>query len=83
MIGLQLGVEHVARSNFPLPTLAPKLQREAEAIHSEKGYSLIQGLDASRYTAEDNTIIQLGIASYVADQCGTQDKKGNVLCECS
>lgn len=42
---------------------------------------MIRGLDATCYTAEENTIIYLGIASYIADQRGIQDRKGNVLCE--
>lgn len=82
-IGLCLGAEDVNRTTFPLPTLGPVLEREAEAIHTERGFVVVQGLDASQHTAEENTIIYLGVANYMADKRGIQDKKGNVLCKCA
>lgn len=41
---------------------------------------MIKGLDAKRYSVEDSVTVYLGIASYIADKRGLQDKKGNVLC---
>ena len=50
-------------------------------VHQGPGFFVIQGLDALSCSVEENTIIFLGLASYIGDQRGTQDKKGNVLCE--
>lgn len=67
--------------NFALPTLRKELDYLAEALHETSGYFVVSGLDANRHTAGDNTIIFLGIASYIGDKRGLQDKKGNMLCE--
>lgn len=37
-------------------------------------------MDPARYSAEDNLIIFLGIADYIGDIRGAQDRKGNMIC---
>jgi hypothetical protein len=48
-------------------------------VHHGRGFSLIRGLSPSDFSAADLTIIYLGIQSYVANQQGQQDEKGNML----
>jgi len=36
-------------------------------------------LDPAKYNAADNLIIFLGIASYIAERRGKQDRKGNMI----
>ena len=79
--GLNLGIEHVDPSTFPLPTLSRKLDKETQVLHTGRGFFVIRGLDATRYSAMQNTIIYLGVSSYVADQRGVQDRKGNIFCK--
>lgn len=76
---LDLDGDKVDQHNFPLPKLAPKLAQCARAIHEGRGFFILRGLDELRYPVEDSTVIYLGIASYIADKRGLQDKKGTVL----
>ncbi|GAP85970.1 putative taurine catabolism dioxygenase [Rosellinia necatrix] len=69
----------VNRDNFPLPTLGPKLQVLGDDIHNGKGFHVIRGLDPNDYSVEDLAIIQLGVQAHIADQCGRQDHRGNML----
>ncbi|PKS11057.1 hypothetical protein jhhlp_002818 [Lomentospora prolificans] len=70
----------VCPSNFPLPKLQKRLQRAKEEIHSGVGFFVIRGIEQSKYSAEDSVVIYLGIARYIGDRLGFQDRDGNVLC---
>ncbi|EQL02350.1 taurine catabolism dioxygenase TauD [Ophiocordyceps sinensis CO18] len=74
-----LDYDGVSRRSFPVPGLASLLARTAETLHEGCGFSVIRGIDASRYSVQDSTVIYLGLASHVADKRGLQDRKGNVL----
>ncbi|KAI0859417.1 Clavaminate synthase-like protein [Xylaria cubensis] len=76
---LSLGLDgsEVTRENFPLPSLGPRLQDRAADIHQGSGLCIVRGL--SSYSAEDDTIIFLGIASYIGSQRGVQTSKGAML----
>ncbi|KAL7965502.1 Clavaminate synthase-like protein [Trichoderma sp. SZMC 28014] len=76
---LCLDGDEVAQGNFPLPKLAPQLAQCAATIHQGRGFFVLRGLDQLNYSVEDSTIIYLGIASYIGDKRGLQDKKGTVL----
>ncbi|KAI3329435.1 Clavaminate synthase-like protein [Xylariaceae sp. AK1471] len=75
----ELDGNQVNQDNFPLPTLGPKLQILGHDIHSGKGFHVIRGLDPDDFSVEDLTIIWLGVQAYIADQCGRQDHRGNML----
>ncbi|PHH75856.1 hypothetical protein CDD80_2021 [Ophiocordyceps camponoti-rufipedis] len=51
----------------------------AESIHKGCGFVVFRGIDPSRYSILQNVIIFLGLAGYVGDKRGLQDKSGNVL----
>ncbi|KND89360.1 hypothetical protein TOPH_05967 [Tolypocladium ophioglossoides CBS 100239] len=76
---LGLDGDQVSQPNFPLPNLASRLSKVAETLHEGRGFVVISGLDASRYSVEDSVLLYLGLAEYVADKRGQQDKRGNVL----
>ncbi|RFU73525.1 hypothetical protein TARUN_8739 [Trichoderma arundinaceum] len=76
---LGLDGDEVDQHNFPLPSLAPQLAQCARVVHEQRGFFVLRGLEGSRYSVEDSTTIYLGIASYIADKRGLQDRKGNVL----
>ncbi|PHH58614.1 hypothetical protein CDD81_5080 [Ophiocordyceps australis] len=76
---LALDVDDVAQANFCLPNLGPRLDMAAKQVHEGRGFVVVKGLDASRYSPRDSVIIFLGISAYIADQRGLQDQKGNVL----
>ncbi|RSL52798.1 hypothetical protein CEP53_007971 [Fusarium sp. AF-6] len=76
---LGLDGDEVSRDNFPLPNLSRRLRSSSETLHMGRGFVVIRGLEASRYTVEDNVTIFLGVASYIAEKRGRQDRKGNML----
>ncbi|KAK4171690.1 hypothetical protein QBC36DRAFT_339484 [Triangularia setosa] len=65
--------------NFPLPTLGAKLEQLSRDVHHGKGFSVIRGLNPASYPVEDLSLIYLGLSSYIAEQRGRQDKRGNML----
>ncbi|TGJ85051.1 hypothetical protein E0Z10_g3698 [Xylaria hypoxylon] len=69
----------VNQDNFPLPTLGPKLRTLSDDVYNGKGFHVIRGLDPGAYSVEDLAIIRLGVQAYIADQCGRQDHRGNML----
>ncbi|KAK4231804.1 hypothetical protein QBC38DRAFT_451036 [Podospora fimiseda] len=66
-------------SNFPLPTLGLKLADLSRDIHEGQGVAVIRGLNPASFPVEDLTMIYLGVSSYIAEQRGRQDKRGNML----
>ncbi|KAI1779501.1 Clavaminate synthase-like protein [Hypoxylon cercidicola] len=76
---LELDGDLVNRTNFPLPTLGPKLDELSQEIYNGKGLCVIRGIKPDEYVVEDLTIIWLGIQAYIADQRGCQDHRGNML----
>lgn len=77
----RLDFDNVSRDTFPLPTLAAKLKQIAYDLHSGRGFSVIRGLEPKKYSVIDNTIIYLGITSYIAEKRGCQDSSGNMMSE--
>ncbi len=75
------GPAAVSCHTFPLPGLAPKLERIAVEIHYGKGFVVIRGLKPQKYSSYDNVILYLGITSYVAEKRAAQDSDGNMISE--
>jgi hypothetical protein len=70
----------VTPDTFPLPTVGPNvLSRMRDDLHQGKGFAVLRGLDSKKYAVEDLTTIYLGVQAYIANRCGRQDKKGNML----
>ncbi|KAK4205205.1 hypothetical protein QBC40DRAFT_292040 [Triangularia verruculosa] len=76
---LDLDGNQVGPANFPLPNLAVKLGQVCRDVHHGKGFSVIRGLNPASYSVEDHSLIYLGLTSYIAEQRGRQDKRGNML----
>ena len=71
----------MSRDNFNLPNLSRTLDQVQHDIYEGRGFAVIRGLDPKKYSVEDLTMIYLGLQSYVGDELGRQDKKGNMLGE--
>ncbi|KKA31141.1 hypothetical protein TD95_000575 [Thielaviopsis punctulata] len=69
----------ISPASFPLPTLAPKLIQVSHDLYSGRGFALIRGLDVTRHSSEDQTLMWLGIQSYIANKMARQDARGNML----
>jgi hypothetical protein len=59
--------------------LGPELEDLSRDVHHGKGFCVIRGIDPTAYSVEDLTLVYLGIQSYIAEQRGRQDKRGNML----
>ncbi|KAI1428220.1 hypothetical protein F5Y12DRAFT_45457 [Xylaria sp. FL1777] len=75
----ELDGNQVNQDNFHLPNLGPKLRMLRDDIYNGKGFHVIRGLNPGDYCVEDLAIIRLGVQAYIADQCGRQDHRGNML----
>ena len=64
---------------FPLPTLGVKLEAISQDLHYGRGITLLRGLQQERYSATDNVLLFTGLASYIGEQRGCQDRYGNML----
>ncbi|KAI0427245.1 hypothetical protein F5Y09DRAFT_37593 [Xylaria sp. FL1042] len=78
---LTLGLDgsEVSHENFPLPGLDSQLRECAVNIHRGSGVCIVRGLVSEQYSAEDNTIMFLGLASHIGGQRGVQTSKGAML----
>lgn len=77
----ELGLDgsHVNVDTFKLPTLGPRLVELSLDIHNGRGFAVVRGINPGDYSVEDLTLAYMGVASYVADKRGCQDKLGNML----
>lgn len=75
----ELDGDLVNSENFPLPKLQNNLRKLCYEVHHGKGFFLMRGLDLKKYSVEDGMIIFLGIQSYIAQQRGRQDDRGNMI----
>ena len=69
----------VDSTNFPLPKLQHTLRKLSLELHSGSGFCVIRNLDYDKYSVEDNTVIFLGIQSFIAETRARQDEKGNMI----
>ncbi|KAH6610518.1 hypothetical protein Trco_000538 [Trichoderma cornu-damae] len=77
---LELDGDLVTPDTFPLPTVGPNvLNRMRRDLYQGNGFALLRGLDSKQYSVEDMTTIYLGVQAHIANRCGRQDKKGNML----
>ncbi|KAK0735390.1 hypothetical protein B0T21DRAFT_185501 [Apiosordaria backusii] len=76
---LELDGHKISRSNFHLPTLSARLDQACHEVHRGRGIAIVRGLDPLKYSVEDNVMVHLGVAAYIGEQRGFQDKKGNML----
>lgn len=58
-----LAIVNVEAQDFPLPSLAPLLERVREELQDGRGLALVKGLPVGRYTDEDAAIIFWGIGT--------------------
>jgi len=77
--GLGLTKDEISQTTFPLPGLRARLLQTAQEVHQGRGFAVLRGLDPSKYSLADNVILYAGIASYIGNKRGLQDRSGNVL----
>ncbi|KAK1779894.1 hypothetical protein QBC45DRAFT_123154 [Copromyces sp. CBS 386.78] len=75
---LGLAGDAISKSSFPLPTLRTVLDEARRQVHEGQGFAIIRGIGLSD-SVQDNTNMFLGLASYIGDVRGVQDKQGSML----
>ncbi|KAG5754384.1 hypothetical protein H9Q70_002964 [Fusarium xylarioides] len=65
---------------FHLPTLGPFIRDiVAMDIYHGKGFAVLRGIPVHKYSDQENTIIHVGLASWLGRLRGRQDKLGNLV----
>ena len=68
----------VTRDDFPLPTMAAKLDRLCDELIDGRGFALIRGLPVDRYADEDASLIYWGVGMHLGAPW-PQNKRGHLL----
>ncbi len=68
----------MTREKFPLPIIEAQLAQVARDVH-RGGFAIVRGLDPRTFTSEENILVFMGIANYIGEKRGIQDKQGTVL----
>lgn len=67
--GESIPLQKLTPHNFRLSEeLSTRLEDLADSLYNGIGFGLLQGLDPSEFTAEENVTIYVGITSYLGDQ---------------
>lgn len=73
-----LDMTSVQRCDFPLPSLAPRLRRIADALEHGCGFALLRGLPVDRWGFEDATAIYWCLSTHIGTPV-SQNAKGDRL----
>ncbi|CAI4215290.1 unnamed protein product [Parascedosporium putredinis] len=78
---LSLGIPNteVNPSNFPLPTLGPRLVEIRNDVYYGRGFAILRGLDVDSFDNDNGITVSLGITSYVAPTRGKQNQRGDMI----
>ena len=49
-------------------------------MHEGTGFAIVRGLDLDNLTLEDKLVIFLGVADYMGNVRGVQDRRGTMIC---
>src|SRR5579872_7282501 len=71
-------LEEITSEDFPLPTLAPKLLKMREELTTGRGFSLLRGFPAEKYSEPEASIIFYGLGTHLGSP-RTQNAQGNLL----
>ncbi len=74
------GIElpHLSKSDFPLPELGSRLQRMSRDVLHGRGFALLRGLPAGRWTRSEAAIAFFGLGTHLGN-ARPQNAKGHVL----
>ena len=71
-------IGQLTAADFPLPTLAPKLQALQQELISGRGFSLIRGLPVGNYSEREAVTIFFGLGTHLG-HARSQNAQGHVL----
>ena len=68
----------IARDDFPLPSMGGRFRELLEALEGGRGFALLRGLPAARWSDAENRIALWGLGTHLGLPVG-QDLAGNLL----
>ena len=71
-------IARISRSDFPLPTVAPRLASIRQEVMTGRGFALMRGLPVDRWSIREAAMAYYGIGSYFGN-ARSQNAKGHVL----
>jgi len=71
-------IADIARDDFPLPTLGPRLQLLLDEVLNDRGFVLIRGLPIARWNKREAAIAFLGIGIHLG-RLRSQNAQGHVI----
>jgi hypothetical protein len=79
---LSVDLSRVSTETFVLPAeLTRRLKNISKEVYNGVGFSIVHGIDPSRYSPEQNVALYAGIAAHVAPRRGFLDRGAKkVLC---
>jgi hypothetical protein len=73
-----LDLHRITRAEFPLPTLAPVIDRWAAELASGRGFLLVRGLPVERWGDEDAALVFWALGQHLGEP-GAQNPAGDLL----
>lgn len=73
-----LAIPHIAREDFPLPTLAAVIEGWRLELHHGRGFLLVRGFPADRYAEAEAAIVYWGIGQHLGIPV-SQNADGDLL----
>jgi hypothetical protein len=74
----QADIARIAKADFPLPRLAPRLARICDELLSGRGFALLRGLPVERWSMRESATAYFGIGTHFGS-ARSQNAKGHVL----
>jgi hypothetical protein len=74
----QADIARIAKADFPLPTLAPKLAEICDELLNGRGFALLRGLPVERWSIREAATAYFGIGAHFGN-ARSQNAKGHVL----
>ncbi|MFV0295906.1 MAG: TauD/TfdA family dioxygenase [Hyphomicrobiaceae bacterium] len=71
-------VARITKADFPLPTLAPRIDRVKREVIDGRGFALMRGLPVERWSMREAATVYFGIGSHIGS-ARSQNGKGHVL----
>lgn len=73
-----IDIASISKSDFVLPTLAPKLEALRQELIRGRGFALLRGLPVSKYTERETVTIFFGLGTHLGN-ARSQNAQGHVL----
>jgi hypothetical protein len=78
LVDRQANIAHITKTDFPLPTMAPKLAAICKEVIEGRGFALLRGLPVQRWSIRESATAYFGIGTHFGS-ARSQNGKGHVL----